>query len=166
MSLNLLIFPPADGRGRGRGARGSGPQRGGRRPFDRHSQTGKTSVPLNQFLILFPHSSIHLVIRTRNSISLGVAMTVMPNSRLSKQLQTTLLPKALVQMTGALTLLLPKPGVVRLLPPPPMPGVLQKLPLVPTPGVLQLQTPPLLRKLTSLKAAPAGRESPRRKIIL
>lgn len=51
MSLNLLIFPPADGRGRGRGARGSGPQRGGRRPFDRHSQTGKTSVPLNQFLI-------------------------------------------------------------------------------------------------------------------
>ncbi|KAF8237810.1 hypothetical protein L208DRAFT_1457127, partial [Tricholoma matsutake] len=32
----------SDGRGRGRGARGSGPQRGGRRPFDRHSQTGKT----------------------------------------------------------------------------------------------------------------------------
>jgi plasminogen activator inhibitor 1 RNA-binding protein len=36
-------LPPRkfEGRGRGRGARG-GAQRGGRRPFDRHSQTGKT----------------------------------------------------------------------------------------------------------------------------
>jgi len=44
-------YPPinhllADNRGRGRGGRGNGPQRGGRRPFDKHSQTGKTSVPL------------------------------------------------------------------------------------------------------------------------
>lgn len=30
------------GRARGRGSRGGGPGRGGRRPYDRHSQTGKT----------------------------------------------------------------------------------------------------------------------------
>lgn len=73
---------PRDG-ARGRGGRGRGAARGGRgRPFDRHSQTGKTSVSLFSIrfrvLILFP------AILTRRSTSPGVVTTAMPSSRPSR----------------------------------------------------------------------------------
>ena len=70
-------------RGRGRG-RGRGAPRGGRgRPFDRHSQTGKTCVTHLSLCPLLMHSP---AIRTRSSTRPGVVMTATPSSRLSRLL--------------------------------------------------------------------------------
>lgn len=92
MLTPLFLLPTAEGggrgRGRGRGGRagaGAGAARGGRRPFDRHSQTGKTyvhpsNIPPSYFT--FNHSAT----RIRKYTRVGEVMRLPPSSRLKRLL--------------------------------------------------------------------------------
>jgi hypothetical protein len=109
---------------------------------------------------LFTHSPIYPVIRTRRFISLGAATMAILNSRRNKQPMSMSLSKVLTVIPP-----LPVTGVHQMLPPMPTHGVLQ-MQLMPTLGLLQLAMLPLLpKKVTKLKAVPAGKEKSRRKTI-
>lgn len=127
MSLPIRAFSPVlvvegEARGRGRGGRGRGGERGrgGRRPFDKHSATGKTCVALLEIILsLITELQSLKAIPRRRLDKAGDMTKATPSSRLKPPVRPT--PKLkLAQPTpvGVPTLAIPTPGVPHLETPP------------------------------------------------